>query len=190
MPITATSSIARIVSSAKSLISNSATFQSRTESANAAAALDHIYLYEHPKDWQDESDAETLDPVEVENNTRPYAIVMLNEGLEFSAVPGYESCVGLNLQLLGGALVVIQSKALYAYQPEGLYEWDESYLDFLNLIGGICDDLSGKLSDTAYGDLYGFRHINMLLEPTRTSRELRSQDDYWTAWLVLSKGGN
>ncbi len=187
-PVTATSSVAKVVASAKSLVSNSSTFQTRTGSANATEALDHIYLYEYLANEQTEADAALNDPVVNANNDRPYAIVMLAEDVELSAVPGYEACVGLNLLLNAGALVVLQATARYSYVPGGQYYRDDSYLDFLNFVGGVCDDLSGKLNDVNYGDLYGFRRINFLLEPTRSEDKVRHQDDFWTAWLVLSKG--
>ena len=181
--VVATSHLARAVSSIRNLLAGSTTFQSRTDSADATEAMRHVHLYEHRHDVYIEPPPE-LDQSELD---RPYAVIMLDDQQQYSAI--YASCVGVSLLLDAAVLVILQQTARYAAAADSEHDPADSYLDFLNFVGGVVEDLDGKLGDVTAGDEYGFRSVQMIMSPVRTSPEHRQSEDYWTTWLLFGREG-
>ncbi len=177
MTVTATSSMARSIASAITLLSRSATFQTRVGAASAAAALPHIYGYEPYRAG-----------VEDHADHRPRAIVDFSENFQW--LPLQRACTHIRLDVAGQVLVILEDNANFNWLDETSdADFNDSFIDFSNFAGGVMDDMSGLLNDATY-DSFGFQSITMLSPPVRTDIADRSSDhDFWFAVFAFEREG-
>lgn len=143
-------------------IAASATFQTRTGSADATEAIEHVYR---------ESVANGGGLSEL----RPYVVVRLGQQGANEIAEG----VQIELVVSGGLLVFLEANADETIEDEG-----ENYIDFLNFAGLLFDELT-QLSGV--DDYFPSRRIELVYAPTRTLRAARNAElgnDVWqVCWL-------
>lgn len=181
MTVTATSSMARAIASAISLVAASSTFQTRVGAGNATAALASIYAYELYEPAENVAD-------EDQAALRPCAVIDFGENFEWIALA--QGCSSISLDCSGQILVIIEDNAAKKWvNADSTDDYNDSFLDFLNYCGGVMDDMSGKLNNGSE-DTFGFSGVSMLAPPMRTPHEERtSVNDQWFAFFGLTREG-
>lgn len=195
--IVANSVIARAVRSVSALIENSATFVDRCANYGTFSAADSVYGYSAESALFFENSLKTR---------RPFAVVALNTDVKWS--PTHEGCANTNLLVGGGVVVVLVDNAQFTNVgtfdeenkswTDGPDHKNDSYVDFLNFCGGVIDDMSPKANQapgTFKGfnspvDLIGFREVELLETPVRSMVKERSEEDFWSAYLLFKWGQN
>lgn len=168
MAVTPVSSAALAVTSARTLISQSSTFQNyindRHEGgATAANALNHIYLFEV---WSSQEDIQ---------DKRPYCLITLDD----HAYDQLAQCSVPSLVTNGGVLAIFSDTAQAANTADnegGTDEYYDSYVHFLNFMFGTLDDMSGLFGGDS---VYDFNGIALPGPPDRPPIADRDSDDYW-----------
>lgn len=109
---------------------------------------------------------------------RPMAI-LVTDGHGFFQIG--QSCV-IELAATGGVLMVLTANAANVSHP------NDAYLSFTNFIGQVLDDIrqrSGESYDHGTKSFWPFNEITLAHFPQRTSRNVRSSEDFWAAGFLL-----
>lgn len=161
-----TGSAALMLEGAETLIADSAAFRTRVGAANAEAAMLKIFYAE----------AEAIDKLQVGMtlaDKRPFVILAID-------AHGYIQ-IGQGARItLGGTGGVV---AIFSDKPKYPDNYKQSYLDFLDWISTVMDEVAGDVGrDTAWP----FNSIELAHEPWRPSITDRASDDFWLGGYVLS----
>lgn len=168
-PVAATSLEAKAVKSVRDLIAASPTFIARQTAyaPEGTDPLDRVYIYE-ADDMTLGVDLRTL---------RPFAVVGLSEDAAYRAV---SNCSVVDLEASLGVYVVFVDNARFA-DVGGADVQSDSYLDFLNFMGGVLADMSGAFGGPL--DLVGFNGIETVESLSRSPINERQSDDYFAVVL-------
>lgn len=174
MNITAVSTLARAVVTARALVLDSPAFQQRVAdyAPDGTTPADRAFIYQ----------AELVESLaESMREMRPMAIIGLSDEIQWDALqPG---CVNPELVISGTVSVAFVDNArftsVFDYESEppvaGPDKQGDSYIDFLNFSGGVLDDLNNSFGL----DNVGFRGITALNTGDRTELDERQNDDFW-----------
>lgn len=159
----ATTSMGKALESATDILAESSSFQSRCGAADADAAANYI-------GWDTLADNEGL------HDRRPFAIVKVTARGSNQVSEG----IAVDLVAGGGVLVYLCDNA------RANLDHSESYLDFLEFVGGVIDDME---ADSGVSDAFPFHTAELILPPQRTPRSERTPDnDYWETAFLLQYG--
>lgn len=179
MSITPTSSIAKALSSAKTLLATSATFRQHVGAPSVDIAKGKIYLYET---WSNDEDLSAI---------RPFASITLEPGTIYRPIFEQGSCVNWFVEL--AVNIHLESPAHNGPASdisESIELSDDSYLEFLNFCGGVLEEI-GELVSTDI-DTFGFRAAEIPFEPERTDPFRRGDspdNDFWQVDILLHNRG-
>lgn len=161
--VVAAGSLSEVVTLARTLLANCAAFKTRTGSADATAAAEHIRL------------DRIFDSHEL-HSQRPFALVKITQRGANAVSDG----VSVGLEAGGNVLVAFEDNANYGDNH------DDSYVDFLNFAGACIDQMEALSGVGAY---LPFHNVDMVLAPIRTPRAEQQPDfDYWVCAFVLEWG--
>lgn len=163
MVVAATSGIAKLLAALRTVLSNCATFQDRTNSATAAEALKRIFV----EYFVDE------ESMEVE---RPYAVVC-EVSHEYSQIGQGD----------GNYLHTTSTELHLVLTDENRYvDITDGKIDFLNFVGACIDELAAFAGQNEYLPMI---RIAMETPAQRTHRQNRTtENDYWWCRYVVSMG--
>ena len=157
MSVTPTGPLSKPLNRLRTLLSESATWQTWTGSADATEALEHIYLVE-------------ADPDEV---TRPFAVVGFGDSYNARAEAGGAGQVYVD----GGELFL-----MFEDEPDSEHSAADAELTFLNNVGNSLSEMLEISGTDAYLTI---EEITLDWGPARSRREEGDEDDYYQiAWRV------
>lgn len=158
-------SLYQALTGAKSLISLSSAFQTRTGAANATAALASIYC--------DAVQELILQPGETLARKRPFALVCVDAHGYVQIGEGARHTLGGT----GGIFVLLSDNAR---TPD---DHQASFLDFVDWTSTVFDEISELPGRNQY---WPFNHFELVEPHFRPPLTERASDDYWLCGYLLS----
>lgn len=176
MTVTATSSLALAVQGLIDLIAESTTFQNRVATYHSIAASEanarlHIYGFDQ------------FDNIEGSRDMRPFAIVGVAQHIHEAVA----MCSQIQHNSKGTLILTLVDNARYTDTrgDDPADDYNDSYIDFCNFVGGVLDGLNGAALEDAAFPPY---NIETIVEPSRPPVVERETDDHWIAIYSVSFG--
>ena len=171
MSVTATSILALPVENARTLFANSTSFQSWTDSADADAAKEHIYVRGFEAKTKAELEA-----------MRPFIVLHAGNDWQMGTIgDGASNC----FQVGGSVVVLFEADVPAAYSAAAKHRDAET--DFLNQVGEVFSDIRLLAGSDNY---LSVNHIHMLDGPYRSDPAIdHDEGDYYGILFVLAWGG-
>lgn len=166
LTVTPAGSMSLPIYGAAQLLAASETFQAAVGASNDSAAMGSIFLGEIHGDF------ETL------NDLRPFAVLVHDSHGAVQIGDGAQIHMGST----GGIMLVLTANA-----DPTLTDPSDNYLDFINFIGQVLDEMQELFgSDDGTTQFWPFSTVSIHTYPQRTPPSQRPNEDFWVAAFILN----